>query len=258
MLESITSGLKVIPRIGCGKMLMRSNRCGGLKGHWHGISSFNYLVGLVEKWLANWQCQGRGYNANLTVRSSSLCPRWARLPRKKVAMNSSSGSSTVTMSTANHSLSNSEYLSSSQSSLGPSKKASSEISKGYKQASQLFLTRRLSEALAILQPVIARPVQTNGNTTGEHDAVLLAPIAMAAQTQRVKIWSLYVTLMNAIVDLGNDEGKRSFGQKEYKALVAKVRDGEIWEQVVRDGYGGREGSVDAEVVYNLYVWSFLA
>jgi hypothetical protein len=182
------------------------------------------------------------------VRSFSGCS-------SEVAMNSSSGSSTVTMSSANNTLSNSEYLSSSQSSLGPSKKVASEISKSYKQASRLFLTRRLSEALAVLEPVITPPVQTNGDTDGEHDAPLLAPIATAAQSQRIKVWSLYVTLMNSIVDLGNDEGKRDFGQKEYRALAAKVRDGEIWEQVVRDGYNGREGSVDAEVVYNLYVHS---
>jgi hypothetical protein len=62
--------------------------------------------------------------------------------------------------------------------------------------------------------------------------------------------------MNSIVDLGTEQGKRDFGQNEYRALVAKVRDGEIWEQIVRDGYNGREGSVDAEVVYNLYVQSY--
>lgn len=107
----------------------------------------------------------------------------------------------------------------------------------------------------MLQPVISPPVQTNGNANGEQDAPFLAPIANATPSQRIKVWSLYVTLMNAIVDLGNDEGKRDFGQKEYRALVTKVREGEIWEQVVRDGYNGREGSVDAEVVYNLYVHS---
>jgi hypothetical protein len=164
-------------------------------------------------------------------------------------MKSSSGSSTLTMSTASNSLSTSEYLSSS---LGPSKKAASEISKSYKHASQLFLTRRLSEALAVLQTVISPPVQTNGNTNGEYDRASLAPIATATPSQRIKVWSLHITLMNSIVDLGNDEGKQDFGQKEYRALVAKVRDGEIWEQVIRDGYNGREGSVDAEVVYNLY------
>lgn len=129
------------------------------------------------------------------------------------------------------------------------------MSKSYKQASQLFLTRRLSEALAVLQPVITPPLQTTGNENGEDVAAPLAPIATASQSQRIKVWSLYVTTMNSIVDLGNDEGKRDFGQKEYKNLVATVRDGEIWEQVVRDGYNGREGSVDAEVVYNLYAQS---
>jgi hypothetical protein len=189
------------------------------------------------------------------VRSSStlLAMQFPESSNEAMMNNSSSGSSTVTMSTATHSLSNSEYLSSSQSSLGPSKKASSEISKTYKEASQLFLTRRLSEALSVLQPVITPPTQTNDNANGDDDASSLAPIATATQSQRIKVWSLYVTLMNSIVDLGDDEGRRDFGQKEYKALVAKVRDGEIWEQVIRDGYNGREGSVDAEVVYNLYV-----
>ena len=160
------------------------------------------------------------------------------------------------MSTTNNSSSNSEYLSSSQSSFGNSKKASSEISRVYKQASQLFLTRRLSEALSTLRPIISPPAQTNGNVNGSYDPAPLAPIAASATSQRIKVWSLYVTLLNAIVDLGIDEGKQDFGQKEYKALVANVREGGVWEQVVRDGYGGREGSVDAEVVYNLYVQVF--
>ena len=166
-------------------------------------------------------------------------------------MDNSSGSSTVTMSTAQSSLSNSENLSSSQSSFGPSKKASSEISKIYKQASQLFLTRRLAEALSLIHPVVTPPIQANGHVNGDGDEPALAPIATTTSSQRIKVWSLYVTLLNAIVDLGIDEGKRDFGQKEYKAIVSSVRDGEIWEQVVCDGYGGREGSVDAEVVYNL-------
>lgn len=141
----------------------------------------------------------------------------------------------------------------SQSSLVSSKKASTEISKIYKQASQLFLTRRLPEALSALHSVITPPAQTNGNSGGDHDAPFLAPIATATTSQRIKVWSLYGTLLNAIVDLGIDDGKRDFGQKEYKTIVAAVRSGDVWEQVVCDGYGGREGSVDAEVVYNLYV-----
>jgi len=154
------------------------------------------------------------------------------------------------MSNANNSLSNSETISSSRSSLNASKR-SPEISKTYKQASQLFLTRRLSEALSVLEPVVTPPRQTDGYVNREDDAPVLAPIATATMSQRIKIWSLYITVLNAIVDLGSDEGVREFGYKEYKAIVAKVRNGGIWEQVVRDGYHGREGSVDAEVIYNL-------
>jgi solute carrier family 10 (sodium/bile acid cotransporter), member 7 len=60
-------------------------------------------------------------------------------------------------------------------------------------------------------------------------------------------------MLNAVVDLGPDEGKEALGQKEWKALVSKVRDGDIWETIVQTGYKGLEGSVDADVVYNLLV-----
>lgn len=154
------------------------------------------------------------------------------------------------MSIGSDSQSNSQYLSSSHSSLNQSKKASSEISKTYKHVSQLYLTRRLAEAYEALQPVIKPPTQTNGHDA-EDDAPVLAPIATASTSQRIKTWSLYAALVNAIVDLGNDEGKQELGQKLYRDIVRLVQTGEIWDQVVQDGYRGREASVDAEVVYNL-------
>lgn len=67
------------------------------------------------------------------------------------------------------------------------------------------------------------------------------------------MWNLYITLLSAIVDLGPEEGKNTFGQKEWKAISSQVREGTIWENVVQTGYKGLEGSVDAEVVYNLLV-----
>lgn len=70
------------------------------------------------------------------------------------------------------------------------------------------------------------------------------------------MWNLYITLLSAIVDLGAEEGKKQFGQKEWKAIASQVREGGIWETVVKVGYQGREGSVDAEVVYNLSVAVF--
>ncbi|EFW99278.1 peroxin 26 [Grosmannia clavigera kw1407] len=139
--------------------------------------------------------------------------------------------------------------------------AGNSMSKIYRQASSLFLTRRLPEALSTLLPLlIPRPVETDGtndtNGTNGSDApsaaaVEPAPLASASRTTRVKVWSLYLTVLNAILELEPDEGKESFGTQEWRSLCAKVRDGDIWDEVVRNGYHGQEGDVDADVVINL-------
>ena len=147
----------------------------------------------------------------------------------------------------------SSQLSTSISSLSPSKQASSEILKVYKQASQLFLTRRLSEALSALRPVISPPgVSEDEQRRDDDESPPQAPIATASSKLRIKIWSLYISLLNAIIELGPEEGKQAFSINEWKALVSSAREGDVWETVVKHGYGGREGSVDAEVVNNLY------
>ena len=70
------------------------------------------------------------------------------------------------------------------------------------------------------------------------------------------MWNLYIALLSEIVDLGPDEGKKAFGQKEWKNIASKVRDGETWQNVVQLGYNGIEGAVDADVVYSLSVLFF--
>jgi hypothetical protein len=150
------------------------------------------------------------------------------------------------MSIGTDSQSSSQHLSTSVSSLNQFKRSSSEISKIYKHASQLFLTRRLLEAYETLQPVV-----TPSESTSPDEGPARAPIATATTSQRIKIWSLYVTLLNSIIDLGSQEGREVFGQRRYKEIVRAIQNGDVWEQVVRDGYHGREGAVDAEVVYNL-------
>lgn len=161
------------------------------------------------------------------------------------------------MSIGTDSQSSSQHLSSSVSSLNQSsKRTSSEISKIYKHASQLFLTRRLLEAYEALQPIVTPP-----ETGRPADSPAQAPVATASTSQRIKLWSLYVTLLNSIVSLSPEEGKELFGQTEYRSMVRKVQSGSIWDQIVKDGYQGREDSVDAEVVYNLFVrllesWGF--
>lgn len=126
-------------------------------------------------------------------------------------------------------------------------------SKTYKKASQLFLTRRLVESLASLQPIITVPTTQDDQHTNGDNSPPVAPIATAPATWRIKVWNLYITLLSAIVDLGAEEGPKQFGQKEWKSIATQVREGAIWETVVQIGYRGREGSVNPEVVNNLLV-----
>ncbi|PHH63971.1 hypothetical protein CDD81_5190 [Ophiocordyceps australis] len=123
----------------------------------------------------------------------------------------------------------------------------SQISKTYRQASTLFLTRRLPEALSTLLPLIS-PSDTPDSHDGQEEP---APVAKASRTTRIKIWSLYLTILNAILELEPDEGKEAFGNQEWRALCQQVRDGNVWEEVVRNGYHGVEGDVDTDVVINL-------
>ncbi|APA14988.1 hypothetical protein sscle_14g097580 [Sclerotinia sclerotiorum 1980 UF-70] len=146
-------------------------------------------------------------------------------------------------------------LSSSHSSLShslSSSRRSSQISKTYRQASTLFLTRRLPESLSTILPVITPSSSSDTeNTTPDDPAKSSAPISKASRTTRIKVWSLYLTILNAILELDPAEGKQAFGTSQFRALVAKVRDGEVWEEVVRNGYHGIEGDVDSDVVINL-------
>lgn len=150
-------------------------------------------------------------------------------------------------------LSSSRMLASSTGSLSSSRHQSSQIAKTYRQAAQLFLTRRLPEALSTIEPIVTPSIsteQSNGQANSDYHA--LAPVATASRNTRIKVWSFYLTLLNSIVELGLEEGKHAFGSTRWRALAAKAREGTVWEDVVRDGYNGREGDVDAEVVSNLY------
>nr|CDP31995.1 Putative PEX26 peroxisomal biogenesis factor 26 [Podospora anserina S mat+] len=138
-------------------------------------------------------------------------------------------------------------LSSSMNSPRPTS-SSSHITKTYRQASTLFLTRRLPEALSTVLPLVSPVPQTENDPNSPFDP---APAAKASRSSRIKVWSLYLTILNAILELDSEEGKAAFGTAEWRALCHKVKDGEIWEEVVKNGYHGVEGDVDADVVINL-------
>jgi hypothetical protein len=78
-----------------------------------------------------------------------------------------------------------------------------------------------------------------------------APVARASRNTRIKVWSLYLTILNAIIELDPDEGKEAFGTQEWRAICSQVREGQVWAEVVNNGYHGSEGDVDSDVVINL-------
>ena len=139
----------------------------------------------------------------------------------------------------------------STSSLSSSNRQSSQIVRTYKYAHQLFLTRRVHEALEVLEPVL-RPAESRSNAPGTAESDTHAPlISSASRGARIKVWSLYISILNAIAQMSSEQGKRTFGSARWKELVAKARNGTIWEDVIQDGYAGVEGDVDADVVVNL-------
>lgn len=159
-------------------------------------------------------------------------------------------SSTILVDPAEQALSSSRLLSSSLGSLSSPRKHKSPISKVYKHSSELFLTRRLPEAFAAIEPLITIP-RPPEETNQDDDMPQRAPIASASRRDRIKVWVLYLTMLNTITDLGPEDGKATFGNKGWKDLIAKAQNGTIWEEVVDAGYGGNEGNLDAEVVISL-------
>lgn len=162
------------------------------------------------------------------------------------------GSYTTTLSpTMTESAFSSHILSSSISSLSSSNSARptpSYVSKTYRQSSSLFLTRRLPEALSTIVPLITPPPPHSAAADGVTEP---APVAKSSRNTRIKIWTLYIAILNAVAALEPDEGKAAFGTQEWRGLCARVRDGDVWEEVVQSGYHGVEGNVDSDVVINL-------
>ena len=167
--------------------------------------------------------------------------------------------STATLTESNHS---SRQLSSVSSLSASQPSQPSSIARIYKQSSQLFVTRRIKEALETLQPLIQStssppPDNIDGESYDQSESQPSDPqppqIASASRGARVKVWSLYISIVNEIVELGWQTGKEVFGASSWKQFAAKARDGSIWAEVVDNGYAGAEGDVDAEVVANLWV-----
>jgi len=154
-----------------------------------------------------------------------------------------------TTTTTTTTITNRDYpqMYSSISSLISADRQPPSIPRVYKQVSQLFLTRRISEALDVLEPIITPSAPSSPDHLAQ-EAPPSAPIASATKNARCKVWGLYVSILNEVVELGPEDGKRAIGSARWKGLVDKTSSCSVWEEVVQNGYRGNEGSVDIEVV----------
>jgi hypothetical protein len=146
--------------------------------------------------------------------------------------------------------SDSAYLSSSLSSLSRSRSSNNLIVRTYKQATQLYLTRRFREAWDVLETIVNAGSQDDEENGGQSHGI--APVAQSSRGTRTKVWVFYLSLIHAVVEMGAEEGAREFGGADaWRAVARKAREGLAWEEIVGRGYAGQEGEVDAEVVVNL-------
>lgn len=149
----------------------------------------------------------------------------------------------------------SQYLSTSLSSLSRSRSTNNLIVRTYKQAVQLYLTKRFKEAIETLEPIIS--AQQSSDPLGFSESAEQAngngpaPVAQSSKSTRVKVWVFYISLIHAIVELGAEQGKAEFGSTKWRQLVAKAREGTVWDEIVQRGYGGEVGEMDADIVVNL-------
>ncbi|KAI5286457.1 hypothetical protein KEM54_006773 [Ascosphaera aggregata] len=140
--------------------------------------------------------------------------------------------------------------------------AAKKMQRIYKEALELFVTRRLPASLEAINALVLPPslqpqhqreeCMSSGGIHGSGGLPANAAAVSAAPANlRVKIWNLYITLLSAIVDLGTEDGSEEFGEDQWRAMASSVRNGRIWEYVVRAGYQGKEGLVDGDIVFNL-------
>jgi hypothetical protein len=155
------------------------------------------------------------------------------------------------LDTTAHPSSDSAYLSSSLSSLSRSRSSNNLIVRTYKQATQLYLTRRFRESWDVLETIVNPDFDGDGHEADgqEHG---IAPVAQSSRGTRTKVWVFYLSLIHAVTEMGPEDGGKEFGSADaWRAIAKKAREGTAWEEIVNRGYAGQEGEVDAEVVVNL-------
>lgn len=125
-----------------------------------------------------------------------------------------------------------------------------QISKDYDLAQGYFSSKQFREAYDILEALISTPKPEAGDVEDEASTGK-SPIATAKSSLRIKVWTLYFKLVDALIVSGPNECVAEFGRDKWRQITSRVLDSTIWKQVLQDGYGGILANVDAGVVGDL-------
>jgi len=158
--------------------------------------------------------------------------------------------STTSTDTAYYDPSGATLTSSLDSLLQPAHSSNKQISKDYDLAQGYFSSKQFREAYDILETLISLPKPKAGDV---EDSALAgkSPVTTAKSSLRVKVWVLYLKLLDALIGSGSNERVAEFGRATWREITSRVQDSTIWKQVLQDGYGGILANVEAEVVWKL-------
>lgn len=127
-----------------------------------------------------------------------------------------------------------------------------QLSRRYRKARNLFLTQQFTQAFEettlLLEPHDAFEDIVE---TGREDTVVGAPVSFAKRSLRVKVWSLYLTLLSTFMGAGTQKASAWIGAQTWESLDTSLRSGSIWQRVVEVGYAGDELALDHEVIVAL-------
>ena len=122
----------------------------------------------------------------------------------------------------------------------------------YKRARDFYLVQQFGEAFDEISSLLNdNNVFVADLDNGPGSARTQAPVFHANMGLKVKIWSLYLTLLNTLRDVGGQKASAYVGAQRWQRLSESLHNGSIWQHVVDVGFAGDEQVMDIDIVIAL-------
>jgi len=100
----------------------------------------------------------------------------------------------------------------------------------YKRSSEYFLTKHFPEAAAAIAPLLKSQ----------------------ERKWQQRAWGLYIVTLDHGLKLSDQQGKRIWGQEVWEGHVMRVREGRIWDELLRAVDGDRS-EIETDVLIAMYI-----